>query len=209
MRLAHLSMARVDSHGQFSPPSFLLSDVAGAAALVLQSNSTVKAAEVAGILINKAASDAVADVKTRSPNKLLYVGDIVSTSTPPPPPTTTGTGKVTFKVVYDAYRTETQWGLSQLVSGTWSQLPNANFLAPKTKKQRIVNWQFADGYYSFDINDSKGDGLEAPGSFTITAFDTKEVLHQGGPGTFERSYSVEFQVVKGVVSTVWSGEFHL
>lgn len=188
----------------------LRSDVAGAAALLLQSNSTIKASEVVTILKNKATNNVVTDAKTGSPNKLLYVGDIVGISIPsaptptppPPPPPTTGSGKVNFKVVYDAYRQETRWNLWKQNNATsWSKL--ADYGAPTTGN-RDVNRTFSDGYYSFDIHDSFGDGLIAPGLFTITELDSKTVIHTGR--TFKSAFSVEFKVVSGKVSKIWSGE---
>jgi hypothetical protein len=199
-------MTRFDS--PISPRLFfVLADVAGAAALVLQSDSKIKASAVAGILINKATSNVVKDVK-KSPNKLLYVGDIGGSTQPPPPPPPPppATGKVTFTVVYDRYRSETQWGLWRLAGGTWSAL--VEYSPPAvTRNYRTVTRQFADGYYSFDIHDSESDGLEAPGSFNVTAVDTNSVLQRGGPGTFKNAYSVEFEVKNGVVTRKWSGEF--
>lgn len=171
--------------------------------MLLQSNSTIKGSEVVTILKNKATNNTLTDVKTGSPNKLLYVGDIGGGSTPPPPPPPpppTASGKVTFKVVYDAWRQETRWNLWKKDGTTWSQLAD---YGPPATGDSIVTRQFSDGYFSFDIHDSYSDGLAAPGYFSITEFDTKKEFHRGQGFTW--SYSVEFEVKNGVVTKKWAG----
>jgi hypothetical protein len=114
-------------------------------------------------------------------------------------------GKVTFKVVYDAKRNETQWNLWQKAGNDWLELADYD-PPPRTTKAITVTREFADGYYSFRIHDSGGNGLVKRGSFRITEVDTKKVLFKGR--AFRSSFGVEFEVVSGVVTKTWSGELH-
>jgi hypothetical protein len=84
---------------------------------------------------------------------------------------------------------------------TWSKL--AEYRPPATG-DKIVTRQFSDGYFSFDIHDSEDDGLDPPGYFSITEFDTNRVIYTGR--AFITSYTVEFEVKNGLVTKKWSGE---
>ena len=83
-----------------------------------------------------------------------------------------------------------------------------DYYAPKSGKDRKVTKELDDGYYSFDLHDSYGDGLQSddghedyfPGSFKVTETDTGRVLHEGA--AFKSYISMEFEITNGVPSVV-------
>jgi subtilisin family serine protease len=183
--------------------------VAGAAALVLQSDPRLSGRDVWSVLNGMSTLNVVSSPGSSSPNKLLYVGDIQAAK-PPPTEDEQPTGRVTFTIQYDTYPEETSFGLWELAGKQWHELHRYKLPASKAKamtgRETVVTRHFRNGFYAFDIKDRFGDGIASGyadagyvnGSFKITESDTGKIIYQGGD--FDTYFSVEFIVKDGVIS---------
>ena len=94
-------------------PCCVSTDVAGAAALLLQADGSKTGAAASVALVEMASSGKVIDPRTGSPNKLLYVGEISGSGPnpapapgPAPAPTPSSGANVEISVSFDDFPEE-------------------------------------------------------------------------------------------------------
>jgi Subtilase family len=124
---------------------------------------------------------------------------------PPPPPLTANATRVTFTVAFDTYREETTMDIWQRndTDSHWLQLESCK---PRVRPRRSVTLTLPNGYFSMDMHDSFGDGIDSgydhdgkykAGYFELVETDTGRVVHHGGK--FKSYFTVEFETKDGVV----------
>lgn len=167
----------------------LQTDVAGAAALLLQADSSKTGTAAATALVEMATTGKIPNPGKDSPNKLLYIGGIQMgpTPTPPtpipaPPTTSPSEASVEISVTFDNFPEETSFGIEKMTGGQWSGVysKTATMNDPATF---VTTQTLLDGEYRFYINDSVGDGIcchpeYGNGSYKLTS--NNKIFATGG-----------------------------
>jgi len=182
------------SHSDFP---FISSDVAGAAALLLEKGTSSNAVLVADELLAFGIPNRVSNPGTGSPNLLLHTEEITdgSSSNPPPPPATT-TAELKIYIDYDNYPQETSLYLYKYdySASAWSNI--AVYGAPTTRINDDTFFkELDDGYYALGIWDSWGDGIccsYGQGSYTLSLDN-----NQFATGTTYGSWFVQYFQIQG------------
>ena len=136
--------------------------VAGAAALVLALNPTYTAAQVRDALVNGATNGAIGGLPSGTPNKLLYVGSIV-TAPPPgstdPPPSSL---KASFTKSCNGFRcTFTSTSTGPIAGTTWTF--SDDFTATSTTVVRDLSSKTNDSF-TLTVNDASNNTAAAQGT---------------------------------------------
>ena len=202
---------------------FFFTDVAGAAALILQADPSTTGMNAARNIVNLASQNKISGAGITSPNRLLYVGDYGSASDAVAANVLTASeddpiprrhARIKLTVVYDNSPKESRVELDSLYAvrywtnvESWTVNDDSNDV-----DDLVVMRDLPEGFYSVNFYDSGGDGFccgDGNGSYKIervpddddsSEHDERNVLASGGE--FGAHTTVELVVFNGKVEVV-------